>query len=349
MTDSMESAASEFANVPMEWVGPLRLYDGEGTEDLEVPLATYESPLWPSVNRGARVTLHAGGIRTTVMDERMTRSVLFESDHAAESLRIVRELETRMDELHTVVSSTSRFAALLNVHPQFIANQVFLRFEFTTGDASGHNMVTKASDALLAWILEQYPTIRYGSVSGNFCTDKKVSAVNGILGRGKNVIAETMIPTRLVGKFLKSTPEALADINLKKNLLGSLAAGSLRSANAHFANMLLGVYLATGQDAANIVEGSQGITHVEAREEGVYFSVTIPNLIVGTVGNGKGLPFVTDNLRRIGCAEDREPGENARRLARICAAVVLCGELSLLAALTNPGELMAAHLRLERS
>src|SRR5690606_23507333 len=119
--------------------------------------------------------------------------------------------------------------------------------------------------------------------------------------------------------------------------------------NAHFANMLLGFYLATGQDAANIVEGSQGFTLAEARgDEGLYFSVTLPNLIVGTVGNGKGLPFVEANLRDLGCLEARAPGANARRLAVLCAATVLCGELSLLAAQTNPGELMAAHLRLER-
>ena len=112
--------------------------------------------------------------------------------------------------------------------------------------------------------------------------------------------------------------------------------------------MLLGFYLATGQDAANIVEGSQGVTLAEARADELYFSVTLPNLIVGTVGNGKGLPFVEENLRELGCLEAREPGANARRLALICAATVLCGELSLLAAQTNPGELMAAHLRLER-
>jgi hydroxymethylglutaryl-CoA reductase (NADPH) len=112
--------------------------------------------------------------------------------------------------------------------------------------------------------------------------------------------------------------------------------------------MLLAFYLATGQDAANIVEGSQGITHAEVREGDLYFSCTLPNIIVGTVGNGKDLPFVGENLARLGCAQERPPGENARRLAVLCAATVLCGELSLLAAQTNPGELMAAHLTIER-
>ena len=127
-----------------------------------------------------------------------------------------------------------------------------------------------------------------------------------------------------------------------------MLAGGLRSANAHFANMLLAAYLATGQDAANIVEGSQGMVHAEMRGQDLYFSVTLPNLIVGTVGNGKHLEFARNNLQLLGCLDERQPGLNARRLAVIIACAVLCGELSLLAAQTNQGELMRSHLRLER-
>jgi len=209
-------------------------------------------------------------------------------------------------------------------------------------------MVTRAADAMLSWILEKRPECTYGSISGNTCCDKKPSAVNGILGRGKYTVAEVVIPTRLVERFLHTTPEKIVELNLRKNWIGTSLAGGVRAANAHFANMLLAFYLATGQDAANIVEASQGFVLTEVREEGLYFSCTLPNLIVGTVGNGKGLPFVEENLRELGCMENREPGANARRLAMICAAAVLCGELSLLAAQTNPGELMAAHLKMER-
>ena len=138
------------------------------------------------------------------------------------------------------------------------------------------------------------------------------------------------------------------NINIKKNLLGSILAGSLRSANADYANRLLGFYLATGQDAANIVEGSQGITYAEVRNDQLYFSVTLPNLIVGTIGNGKNLAFVKENLAQLGCLEARIPGMNSRRLAIIAACTVLCGELSLLAAQTNPGELRLSHLAMER-
>lgn len=340
------------ATVPMRHIGPLLLrHADDTTEEVHVPMATYESPLWPSVGRGARVSMHAGGIATTLVDERMTRSILVEADTAAACHAVAIDLRARFDELREQASTTSRFVRLIDLHPQQVGNQLFLRLEYTTGDASGHNMTTKASDHLLRWILAAYPNLRHVSVSGNACTDKKVSAINGIRGRGKHVIAELTIPGQICRRFLKTTPAKLADINLKKNLLGSAIAGSLRSGNAHFANMLLAFYLATGQDAANLVEGSQGFTFIEPRGENgedVYVSVSLPHLIVGTVGNGKGLPFVTQNLAALGCTADRDPGDNARRLARICAASVLCGELSLLAALTNPGELMAAHIRLER-
>lgn len=336
------------APVPMRKVGPVRLAGPDAEGEFLVPLATFETPLWPSVERGARVTAQAGGIRAVVLDERMTRSVLVDAPDAAGARDLVAFLETRRADLAQVAAGTSRFAQLKDVHCQVAGHLVYVRFEFTTGDAAGHNMATRAADALLAWILEQRPECAYGSISGNTCCDKKPSAVNGILGRGKSVVAEAAIPRRLVERYLHTTPEKIAELNVRKNWIGTSLAGGLRSANAHFANMLLGFYLATGQDAANIVEGSQGFTLAEVRGEDLVFSVTLPNLIVGTVGNGKGLPFVEENLRELGCLETREPGANARRLALICAATVLCGELSLLAAQTNPGELMAAHLRLER-
>jgi hydroxymethylglutaryl-CoA reductase (NADPH) len=314
-----------------------------------VPLATYESPLWPSVRRGARLsTMGEGGIKAPLVDERMSRSVLLEADDAEAALAAWQHLSARREELAAVVATSSRFARLIDLHVQIAANLLFVRFELTTGDASGHNMVTNAADKLMDHVLATVPGVRYGSISGNFCSDKKATAVNGILGRGKNVVTEIVLPRRLVERFLHTTPEAIVQLNIRKNLIGTMLAGGLRSANAHYANMLLAFYLATGQDAANIVEGSQGLTHAEVRDGDLYFSCTLPNLIVGTVGNGKGLDFVEENLVRLGCREEREPGDNARRLAVLCAATVLCGELSLMAAQTNPGELMAAHLTLER-
>lgn len=336
------------ASIPMEIVGPMRIISREIDELVSVPLATYETPLWPSTHRGARVCTHAGGIRATVIDERMTRSIVLEGDSVADVQSVYLALQTQTDFLKAIVRQTSRFAELIALNAQIVGSLLYLRFELLTGDAAGHNMVTLASDHLLDWILKTYTHLRYVSISGNYCTDKKASAVNGILGRGKNVVAEVCIPENLCKRFLKTTPAKIVELNIKKNLLGSIVAGSIRSANAHFANMLLGFYLATGQDAANIVEGSQGIVHTELRGADLYFSVTLPNLIVGAVGNGKELSFVQQNLDLLGCLTPRAPGVNGRRLAIIAAATVLCGELSLLAAQTTQGELMRSHIKLER-
>ncbi|MBV9576808.1 MAG: hydroxymethylglutaryl-CoA reductase [Gammaproteobacteria bacterium] len=348
-----KNKGAEAATVPMRVVGPVKIISTEVDEMVSIPLATFESPLWPSTHRGARVCTQAGGIKATIIDERMTRSVLVEADSVAEIHQVYLDIQTKKENLQQIITQTSRFAKLIDMHAQIVGPLLYLRFEFLTADAAGHNMATLASDRMLEWILQNYTCLRYVSISGNYCTDKKVSAVNGILGRGKNVVAEVIIPRFICQRYLKTLPEKIVELNIKKNLLGNIIAGGLRTANAHFANMLLGFYLATGQDAANIIEGSQGMVHAELRKnkeasDDLYFSVTLPNVIVGAIGNGKSLDFVQENLQLLGCMQANEPGYNARRLAIIAAAAVLCGELSLLAAQTNQGELMRSHLKLER-
>ena len=336
------------AHVPMKSVGPVRV-SGPGVEaEVRVPLATYETPLWPSVARGAKVTAAAGGIRAVVLDERMARSILLEAPDAAGAAAAAARLADRGGDIAAAAQRGSRFAKFLGLHTQVCGPLLFVRVEISTGDAAGHNMATRAAQQVLDWMTAEFPALRPVSVSGNYCTDKKVSAVNGILGRGRSVVADVTIPGDLCRTSLRASPQAIADLNVKKNLVGSILAGGVRSANAHYANMLLAFYLATGQDAANIVEGSQGVTLAEARGDALYFSVSLPSLVVGTVGAGKDLPFVQDNLRALGCLEPREPGANARRLAVLAAATVLCGELSLMAALATPGELVRVHERMER-
>lgn len=335
--------------VPQQFVGPLRITGPVLEDELLVPMATYETPLWASCDRGARVTAHAGGISAVIVRDQMARSILVAAPDAIQAQQIGAQIEANEDELAAAVASTSRFARLSGLHVQIAARYLFVRLSIHSGDASGHNMVTLAADRAVSWLLDRFPALTYRSVSGNLCTDKKASAINNILGRGKHVIAETRISRKLCRRFLKATPEEIVQLNHEKNYLGLVLAGSVATANAHFANMLLAFYLATGQDAANIVEGSQGTVTTEVDENGLYFAVTLPNVIVGAIGNGKHLPHTRENLERLGCLEDRAPGQNAQRLAAICGAVVLCGELSLLAALTNQGELMAAHQKLERS
>ena len=335
------------AAIPMRTVGPIRITGPEVDEDVHVPLATFETPLWPSVERGARASTLCGGIRAVVVDERMTRSVIVEADDACGALAAAGALRERFAEVAAAASATSRYAELIDLHSQIVGNLLFVRFAFRTGDAAGHNMATLAAQAALEWLCGQFP-LRYVSISGNYCTDKKVSSVNGVLGRGRSVVTEMLVSRSVCRRLLHTTPEALVALHVRKNLIGSVLAGGVRSANAHYANMLLAFYLATGQDGANVVEGSQGMVHAEVRGDALYFSATVPHVIVGTVGAGKELPFVRRNLARLGCTAARPVGSNARRLAVIAAAAVACGELSLLAAQANPGELAATHRRLER-
>lgn len=340
-----------YTGVPTQVVGPLYfaemryLNKTESSIELDAPLTTYETTLFHSVGRGAKISRLAKTLTTTVLSDMMTRSILFEARSAHEAHQVLLDVQLKKDFFQEqVVSKQSNYAHLKQIDGKIVGNLLYFRLGYETGNASGHNMTTFASDKIAEAILALYPTLQYVSVSGNFCTDKKVSSVNSILGRGKHVIAELLIPRDIVEKSLRTTPEKIVDLNIKKNLIGSIASGGLLSANAHYANMLLAFYLATGQDAANIVEGSQGITHCEVRNGDLYFSVSLPNIIVGSVGHGKDALDANKNLESL----DVKDVFGAQKLAQIAAALVLCGELSLMAALTNTNELTQSHKRIER-
>lgn len=361
MTNASETPVAKLFEVshvavPMQKVGPVSLFFGDAStaEEVVMPLATFETPLWPSVGRGAKVSRDIGGLRATLISDNMTRSIAVKTQSAQAAQKLV-EIWAEDALIRKKAEATGRFVTLQDWSARIIGRNIYLRLEYKTADASGHNMVTKASDAVIQYLCQNYP-VDYISVSGNMCVDKKTSAVNTLLGRGKSVIIEGVIPESHCKPLLKTTPQAIHQLNIDKNYLGSLAAGSLCSANAHYANMLLGFYLATGQDAANIVEGSQGITTTEIvttpeGQTGLYFAVNLPNIIVGTIGNGKDNDNVRQNLRLIGCAPDQPEPEGftkSQRLAMLVAASVWCGELSLMAAQTNPGELMSTHVQFER-
>lgn len=338
--------------VPTSVVGPLYFQSMFGLQNtyhdvsISAPLATYETTLFHSVGRGARVTRLAKTLKTIVLSDLMTRSVLFEVPTASDAFAVKQYITSHLDKFQSeIVSKHSNYAQLEKADVRLVGRMIYVRFAFKTGNASGHNMTTFASDQIADHLLEQFPNMTYVSVSGNYCTDKKASAVNAILGRGKEVVAEVTLSRSLLKDVLRTTPEALVDLNIKKNLIGSIASGGVMTANAHYANMLLAFYIATGQDGANIVEGSQGITHCEIIDDHLYFSVTLPNIIVGTVGHGKHGNDVQQNIENMTCTGN----DGAEKLAQIAAAVVLCGELSLMAALTNPKELTSSHTRIERN
>jgi hydroxymethylglutaryl-CoA reductase (NADPH) len=341
---------AHYTLIPTRVIGPVKLQSNHGLEFVKIPMATYEKPLWPSTQRGARVTLETDGIFSLVSRDHMARSVLLQTHTLSHTQKVLNHLrQVPRVTWQQIIESTSRFAKFHDIHLESAGRLVYVRFSITTGDAAGHNMVTKACDELAQWICAQFETT-YVSVSANYCSDKKATAINGILGRGKSVSSEILISRKTCETILKTTPEKLIDLNFKKNWMGTMLAGGIRSANAHFANTLLATYLATGQDAANVVEGSQGnvVMHMEGKND-LYMGINLPNLIVGTVGVGKHCPRIQHYFNLMLCHQHQEqPGDQAHQLAKCISAAVLCSELSLLAALTNVGELVDTHMRIER-
>jgi hydroxymethylglutaryl-CoA reductase (NADPH) len=213
----------------------------------------------------------------------------------------------------------------------------------------GMNMATVATEAVCSYIEENFKGARLVAVSGNMCSDKKQSLVNAIEGRGKSVVAEAVVPEKVLKEIFNTTAEAVNEVNLRKNWAGSARAGSATQFNAHFANTVAAIFLATGQDAAQVVESSSGYTWTELRKEGLYISVTLPSLEVGTKGGGTGLPTQSESLSIMKVGGSGNPlGSNSMKLAEIIASAVTAGELNLLAAFATR-ELGKAHQKLGRN
>jgi hydroxymethylglutaryl-CoA reductase (NADPH) len=248
--------------------------------------------------------------------------------------------------LREAAESTTSHGELLDVTPYVVGDSVFLRFRYDTKDAMGMNMATIATRAACD-VVEAETTATLVALSGNLCTDKKPAAVNAVEGRGRSVTADAVLPTTVVSERLDTTPAAMAEINRRKNFVGSAKAASL-GFNAHAANVVASVFLATGQDEAQVVEAANAITTVEERDAGLYVSVSLASLEVGTVGGGTGLPTQAEALDLLGVRGGGDPpGANADALAETVAAGVLAGELSLLAALGSR-HLASAHESLGR-
>ncbi len=334
--------------VPVGIAGPLRVNGDYAKGDFYVPLATTEGALVASVNRGAKAVTASGGAYVKVLKDGMTRAPLIWTPSVVEAVRFVEWVKANMEVLKGKVSEVTRHGRLLDLQPFIVGNLVWLRFIYSTGDAMGMNMATIASDRICSYIEQSYDgEARCISLSGNMCTDKKPAIINRLLGRGKYVVAEALIPASVAESVLKARIDLIHYINQAKNLLGSGVAGSA-SFNAHYANIVAAIFIATGQDVAQVVESSMGFTWTELRGDSLYISVTLPSLEVGTVGGGTRLRTQREALAIMGVAGGGDPpGVNALKFAEIVAATVLAGELNLLAALAS-GHLARAHEKLGR-
>jgi hydroxymethylglutaryl-CoA reductase (NADPH) len=324
--------------VPVGIVGPIRINGTRAHGDFYVPLATTEGALVASYQRGAQLINQAGGCAATCLTEAVLRAPCFVFDGLAESAQFLAELLPKLDELKDIVASTSRHCRLLDMRPNLLGKELYLILEFFPGDASGQNMVTLATEAVCQSIVSSARIQpRHWYVEGNLSGDKKGTMLAFTTARGKKTLAECVIDAELVQRYLHCSPQDMARY-WQISVLGGIQSGSI-GVHGHYANALTAMFIACGQDVACVSEASVGITRMDLTERGdLYAAVSLPNLIVGTVGGGTHLPTARECLTMMGCV-----GEGtAPKFAEICAAVVLAGELSIIGAMAA-GDFARAH------
>jgi len=331
------------AQVPIGLAGPL-LIDGEHAQgEFYVPLATTEGTLVASYNRGMRLLTACGGVKVTVVEQFMQRAPVFFFEDARDARDFGTWVDAHMDEIVGAAESTSRIAKLSHIEQYAVCPLRYLRFNLTTGDAAGQNMVGKATFVACEWIKKEYPGgVRY-ILSGGIDTDKKHSHLNTLHSRGKRVVAEATIPRETIREMMGVDTRAMFRGRQASNA-GALLAGSVNN-GAHAANGIAALFIATGQDVANVAESHAAIVYTQLEENGDYYwSITLPSLIVATYGGGTALATQREMLEMMNCYG---PG-NSNKLAEIIAATVLAGETSLSGAVLA-GDWVSSHDQLGRN
>jgi hydroxymethylglutaryl-CoA reductase (NADPH) len=330
-------------SLPLGLAGPLRVNGLFAKGDYYLPLATTEAALVASYHRGACLLSQAGGCSAMLLAEGVSRSPGFAFSSARESGLFAAWISENLEQIRAASEATTRHGSLADLRITIEGNHVYLLLEFLTGDASGQNMATIATEAACALILERSPVQpEYFFVEANMSGDKKASAQSFLSVRGKKVTAEAVIPADLVAQVLHTTPQRMTDY-WRMSAMGGVLSGTI-GVQGHYANGLTALYLACGQDAACIAESAVGTTRFEVRPDGaLYAAVTLPNLMVGTVGGGTALPTQRACLELMGLYGEGK----ARALAEICGGLSLAGELSIIGALAA-GEFTRAHRKLAR-
>jgi hydroxymethylglutaryl-CoA reductase (NADPH) len=318
------------AQVPIGFAGPIRINGEHADGEFLVPLATTEGTLVASYNRGIKVLNLSGGVTCTVVYDSMQRAPVFVFDSAREAREFKTWIDGHFHEIREVAEATSRVAKLKYIDP-FLSNRfLFLRFNFSTGDAAGQNMVGRATFAACSWILEHVDSVRKFYLESNLATDKKTSQINVMRTRGKRVVAEATVPRDVLVENLRVEPESLFYHYNVANI-GAFLSGANNN-GCHSPNAITAMFIATGQDVANVSESSAGIMYCELTpERDLHMSLTIPSLIVATYGGGTGLPTQRECLEAMGCLGQGK----VFKLAEIVAGVALAGELSLASAISS--------------
>jgi hydroxymethylglutaryl-CoA reductase (NADPH) len=318
------------AQVPLGLAGPLRVNGEHAQGEFLIPMATTEGTLVASYNRGIKVVNLSGGVKCTVVGDAMQRAPVFVFEDARAGRDFVRWVDEHLPKIREEAEATSRVARLQYID-SYLANKfVYLRFNFSTGDAAGQNMVGRATFAACSWILDNYQGVKHFYLESNFATDKKASQINIMRTRGKRVTAELVIPRNVLIEQMRVEPEGLAYHYGVANIGGILS--GVNNNGLHSANGITAMFIATGQDVANVAESSAGVLYAELTpERNLYLSLTIPSLIVATYGGGTGLATQQECLALLGCVGRGK----VQKLAEIVAGVALAGEISLAAAISS--------------
>ncbi len=329
------------AQIPLGVAGPLKVLGFHANGTFYVPLATTEGALVRSYERGMVALTRAGGVEAAVIADENQISPSFIFGSIADAARFSHWIEEHFDEIRSQAESTTRHGKLTNLRCHQFGRQVIVNFGFDTGDAQGMNMIVKASDHACRWILTQIPCTGHFQFSG-MCSEKRPSGYLLSRGKGKSVTAGAFLPSGILKSYLHCSPRDLYDV-WHSTLVGHLAANAV-GYNAQYANGLAAMFIAMGQDVANVVNASCGITNFELADGGLYVSLTLPALSLATVGGGTGLGTQRECLEMVGCFGSGQAG----KLAEIVAAALLGGEISMGAAIAS-GEFAAAHERYGRN
>jgi hydroxymethylglutaryl-CoA reductase (NADPH) len=331
------------AQVPLGFAGPLLINGEHAKGEYLIPMCTSEGTLVASYNRGMKLINMCGGVKVTVIEDRMQRSPAFAFDSAREGRDFMSWIDKHMDEIRSQAESASKVAKLLSIDRYMASRLVYLRFNYFTGDAAGQNMVSMCTYTACNWILSQVNTVRHFYMDGNISTDKKASFINNLTTRGKRVIGEILIPKEVMIQHMRVDPVTL-DYLCRACQLGAFMGGAV-SNGLHAANALAAIFIATGQDVANVSESSSGMVCTEITPEGdLYGSLTLPSLIVATYGGGTGLPTQRECLESLGCYGQG----NALKFAEIVTGAATAGEISLAGAIASL-DWVTSHERLGKN
>ncbi len=319
------------AQIPLGIAGPLTVHGEHAEGDYLIPMATTEGTLVASYNRGMKVLNLSGGVKCTVSDDCMQRAPVFIFESAREARDFKQWLCDNMDPIREAAEGTTSIGKLLFIDTYLSNKFAFCRFNFSTGDAAGQNMVGRATFAACSWILDTNDTIRRFYLESNFATDKKASQVNIMRTRGKRVTAECTVQAEVLRQHMRVEPQSLYYHWGIAAGIGSILSGANNN-GLHSPNGITAMFIATGQDVANVAESSAALLYCEMTpEDDLYMSITIPSLIVATHGGGTGGATQQECLRMLGCVGRG----TVKKLAEIIAGVVLAGEISLGSAISS--------------